>query len=67
MAPAQKKRLQEEESHRQREEHNLLYVALTRAKNLLVVSGRAGDAGSNWFKTVRAQALDHELISRTLI
>jgi len=67
VAPAQKKRLQEEESHRQREEHNLLYVALTRAKNLLVVSGRAGDAGSNWFKTVRAQALDHELISRTLI
>jgi ATP-dependent helicase/nuclease subunit A len=65
LAHAQKKRLQEEESHRQREEHNLLYVALTRAKNGLVVSGRAGEAGSNWFKMVRAQALDNELISRT--
>ncbi|MDE2342988.1 MAG: UvrD-helicase domain-containing protein [Betaproteobacteria bacterium] len=45
--------LAEEQRLLDRERENLLYVALTRARRLLVVSGRAGEEGSEWFRKVR--------------
>ncbi|MDE2259002.1 MAG: UvrD-helicase domain-containing protein, partial [Betaproteobacteria bacterium] len=54
--PARAPRLDQEKRLDQRENHNLLYVALTRASQLLVVSGRAEPETSAWFRQVCAAA-----------
>jgi ATP-dependent helicase/nuclease subunit A len=59
--PARDLRLQQERLLEQRENLNLLYVALTRAQQLLVISGRPGDDASPWFGIVREQALPEQM------
>ncbi len=54
--PARAPRLAQEKRLEQRENYNLLYVALTRASQLLVVSGRAGPEASAWFRQVCSAA-----------
>ncbi len=50
--PGRERLLEEEERLLEQERENLLYVALTRAQRLLVVSGRGGDEASRWFRSV---------------
>lgn len=50
--------LEEEVRLLERERENLLYVALTRAKQLLVVSGRGGSEASRWFRVVSEAATE---------
>ncbi|MDH5648809.1 MAG: UvrD-helicase domain-containing protein [Gammaproteobacteria bacterium] len=49
--------LEQEKSSKEREEHNLLYVALTRAKQLLIISGCAPRKGSDlgWYGYIAAR------------
>ncbi|NDU91604.1 MAG: UvrD-helicase domain-containing protein, partial [Ferrovum sp.] len=56
LGPARLPRLEQEKRLNQQEDHNLLYVALTRARQLLVVSGRAEPEASAWFRQVSAAA-----------
>jgi ATP-dependent helicase/nuclease subunit A len=57
-------RLEQERRLDQREDYNLLYVALTRARQLLVVSGRAGPEASSWFRQVCAAAAPEITVRR---
>ncbi len=57
-------RLEQERRLDQREDYNLLYVALTRARQLLVVSGRTGPEASSWFRQVCAAAAPEITVRR---
>ncbi len=54
--PARMPRLEQGKRLDQQEDYNLLYVALTRARQYLVVSGRAEPEASAWFGRVCAGA-----------
>ncbi len=62
--PARAPRLEQEKSLGRREDHNLLYVALTRARQLLVVSGREEPEASAWFRQVCAAAAPEITVRR---
>jgi ATP-dependent helicase/nuclease subunit A len=64
LGPARLSRLEQEKRLDQREDYNLLYVALTRARQLLVVSGRAEPEASAWFKLVCAAAAPEITVRR---
>jgi ATP-dependent helicase/nuclease subunit A len=52
---AQKRELESESRYAEREELNLLYVAMTRARQALIVSGCEGRAGAtSWYARVRS-------------
>ncbi|MDE1989699.1 MAG: UvrD-helicase domain-containing protein [Betaproteobacteria bacterium] len=59
--------LEQEQRLLERERDNLLYVALTRARQLLVVSGRVGDEGSEWFRAVREAAGPEVTVRRAAV
>ncbi len=67
LGPARLLRLEQEKRLDQREDHNLLYVALTRARQLLVVSGRAEPEASAWFKQVCAAAAPEITVRRAAV
>ena len=60
--------LAEEMAAREREEHNALYVALTRAKQALVFSSMQPhrDHAKSWWKQLQAHALDAQPVPETL-
>jgi ATP-dependent helicase/nuclease subunit A len=60
--------LAEEMAAREREEHNALYVALTRAKQALVFSSMQPhrDHAKSWWKQLQAHALDAEPVPEML-
>ncbi len=53
-APYQQHYLQGEAEHASQENLNLLYVAMTRSRQALLVSGVAGKGGQNWHQTIRS-------------
>jgi len=67
-APCCEDLLAEEMAAREREEHNALYVALTRAKQALVFSSMQPhrDNSKSWWKQLQAHALDAEPVPETL-
>ncbi|HUO43899.1 MAG TPA: UvrD-helicase domain-containing protein [Burkholderiales bacterium] len=55
LSAAQRRQLQEDAAHAEREDWNLLYVAMTRARQALLVSGCDGrGAGDSWYVSLRA-------------
>jgi ATP-dependent helicase/nuclease subunit A len=59
LSRAQRSIADSEAEHAAREELNLLYVAMTRAKQALIVSGIDGNGrAASWYDKVRAAALD---------
>jgi len=51
----QRRQLDDEQANDQREDLNLLYVAMTRARQVLIVSGCEGNGNArSWYKRVRA-------------